>query len=266
MINLIKKVLFFVKNIADKILKFCRVRYLELGIVAAIFIPIGSYAGYEAGMWMVADPQFCEACHVHDYANEAWEASIHGQEDITCHDCHHQSLFANVKSAVYLVSPFHDSKKLIHNIPVVKDHVCSKCHDSRVDGLTGLHGVLLDMPEEKYHSIAKINESKLHKIHLNAESRSPYKTLNWNIPAEVEADHSDEFSPGNLINLGHSETNKIHCRDCHGSRSNRAHNFAPVRENCEQCHNAIKGKDDLHSHPHNRNCLLCHVEGFVTDK
>lgn len=265
MIDLVKKLLLQVKVFFDKILAFCKVRYIELIIVAAVFLPIGSYAGYEAGIWMVKDPDFCEACHVHDYANEAWEVSIHGQKDITCHDCHHQSLTDNVKSAIYLVSPIHDASKLIHSVPVVKDYVCQKCHDSRVDGLGSIfHGVLMDMPEEKYNSIAKVNNNRLHKAHLEAESRFPYKSLNWNIPAEPEKDFSKDFTPGNLINFGQKEESAIHCRDCHGSKSNRAHNFAPVRENCEQCHNAIRDMDELHSHPHNRNCLLCHVDGFVT--
>ena len=62
-------------------------------IIIALFIlffMIGvGFAGYKINDYFEHDPDACQLCHVHDYAQERWAQSKHNV--VTCHDCHHST-------------------------------------------------------------------------------------------------------------------------------------------------------------------------------
>lgn len=96
------------------------------------FLFLGSLLGMATGtrvfvkVWY--DPQFCTSCHVHDYANESWTKTPHGNV-ATCMNCHEQPLYKyplQVASWIFRRPHFpQDLKK----VPVVKSATCKKCHE-----------------------------------------------------------------------------------------------------------------------------------------
>ncbi len=250
----------FVTSLIAKFLEKAGLSTLGAFVLLAVFFAVGGYGGKKMNDWVVADADFCDACHVHDYANEAWEHSIHNPSNTTCHDCHHQSLYDNAKSLVLLMSPFYKHEGKLHDFPTVNDHICQSCHDQNVEPHIG--AIVGPLGDEEIKAVTKINGSLLHKVHLKAENRLPYKKVKWNIPVEDEKRGDVRITKQHLFAREIPPEGKINCRDCHGTSLNRAHSFMATTENCEQCHNAAISENGPHMH--NQNCLLCHVAGFIS--
>ena len=200
------------------------------------------------------DPRMCDDCHVHDYANEAYERSVHAGLT-TCHDCHRVPISHYPRNLV--LTPMSTGEEL-DVAPHVASVVCSACHlEGEGHDLSG------PMTPEVLHRIVKVDQSPLHKLHMEAETRDPGtgrgSTHHGEGGAEEEeAEHEASPEGGN----GHhgEEEHAIGCMDCHGATTNRAHRFEATRENCLACHEGISESAGRLSE---LQCQECHFQGFV---
>lgn len=209
---------------------------VSLGVVGAA-LALGSLAGVPVKdklydyMWR--DPRFCDDCHVHDYANQAWAKSVHGQLT-TCHDCHRVPIRHYPKN---LVVTLFATPQVPEDIPKphVTEAICEQCHSDHGgdEPLTG------PMPAELRAQVVHVDQSPLHKLHLESKRRTP----------------SSYEGGGAGPTEGH-----IECLDCHGGENLMVHRFPAVSEMCEACHEGIRPKDE---HGGELSCLDCHARGFV---
>ncbi|MBW1881523.1 MAG: NapC/NirT family cytochrome c, partial [Deltaproteobacteria bacterium] len=84
--------------------------------------------------WRGAD--FCDDCHVHDYANTAYARSVHVGVT-TCHDCHKVPIrhYPRNLYVTFLRRP--QGPEDIHT-PDVESVLCDACHSAESEeGLTG---------------------------------------------------------------------------------------------------------------------------------
>ncbi|MEI8346472.1 MAG: hypothetical protein WCG27_03330 [Pseudomonadota bacterium] len=261
MIKKIKILFFATLQLANK---FIVDYHLSVKVLIGLFV-VGAIAGTAVGhkgyRYVIYDAGFCNKCHVHDYANDAWFESAHYQST-TCHDCHHQSVWANARGGLLTVfANYYKKREKIHNIPKVEDKHCIKCH------IPSKHGVLLDIvgPLQSYDisKIIKIEETKGHRVHLLAKTRDPSKYYSWAQDGQhVQAKIKDSENTDDAFNI-EEEGRVIHCRDCHGGKQNRAHNFNAMPENCLECHKDISKSNKVVGHL-KQNCMLCHFASFLS--
>lgn len=238
-------------------------------VVVLLAAVAGAAAGVPAGNaafhYTWKDARFCDDCHIHDYANEAWARSAHA-DLTTCHDCHRVPIAHYPRNLWMTAFDRPEGPEDIHapDIPIV---VCAQCHleDGGHEPLTG------PMPDEVRKAVVKVDHSPLHKAHLDAASR---------VPAAYQ---------GGATKLAEGT---IACMDCHGSESNRAHRFEPTTETCVACHQelhvptrpaAVGGAAPPGSHPPDLTpattagadsnafapealpCRQCHLGGFLAE-
>lgn len=219
---------------------------VTLGLVAVAGLS-GAGAGVPAGEklfdYMWRDPVFCGDCHIHDYANLAWERSVHAQLT-TCHDCHRVPIRhypRNLVMAVFARPATPEEVPSAH----VGAVLCAQCHtaEGAEEELTG------PMPEDLRASVTKVDHSPLHRVHLDADHRTPTRYHGGRepaAPAEAAAPHDSE-SP-------------IACLDCHGGKDLEVHTFSASARDCVACHEGITPRDE---HGASLSCLDCHGRGFV---
>ncbi|GDX80537.1 hypothetical protein LBMAG42_23480 [Deltaproteobacteria bacterium] len=223
--------------------KWLLAKPLALGLVLMAAVA-GGVAGVPAGdemyMYMWRDPNFCNDCHVHDYANERWADSVHGQLT-TCHDCHRVAIR---HYPVNLYVTLFATPEVPEDIPTaeVQMVVCEQCHlrSAEQEPLTG------PMTDELRVQIPKVDESPLHKLHLAAKKRmpSPYQGgTGEEPPVQTELDGE----------------RAVVCLDCHGGDRLDVHRFVAQSSMCEECHEGIRPKDKG-GQP--LECLDCHARGF----
>lgn len=189
----------------------------------------GSVLGFKGYRYMWVNPNFCYACHIHDYANKTWASGIHAQAT-TCHDCHQAGLgyYMRVSYSMLLDKPtFPDD---LTHVPIIPADVCRSCHIS--DETKDLKMETTTIPMEDIARFAKIDQTRLHAIHLKQD---------------------DPLNP----------SRKINCQHCHGSKMNRTHQFTASAENCLQCHREVEHDTSIRS-VHGIPCSKCHFIDFVT--
>jgi hypothetical protein len=190
------------------------------------------------------DSDFCDDCHVHDYANERYAQSRHVGVT-TCHDCHRVPISHYPRNLYGVVFKTYAGPEDIHT-PHVPSHICASCHlDGHEAELTG------PMTPELLAEIVKVDESPLHRVHLEAKGREPSEAQGGGPPeGEFPSAHSE-----------HAEgDDRITCLDCHGSGDAEAHRFETASSNCVDCHRGIA--------PHagqlgDLECRDCHFDGFL---
>ncbi len=225
-------------------------------VIAAAF-GVGSAAGVPVEEkiynYMWSDPGFCDDCHVHDWANRAYEKSAHAGLT-TCHDCHLVPIRHYPRNLVITIAERTLEEDEIKN-PEVASVICTRCHSDQADDepLTG------PMSEETRSRVVKIDHSPLHLAHLGAKSRTPNSAQGGNQAAPVP-DRDAPLATGHGTVKADWDAGQITCMDCHGSGNHQAHRFEAMRDNCVVCHEntdlpgARLGKVE---------CWECHFDGFV---
>lgn len=220
--------------------------------VVSVGLLVGAGAGVPSGEKMFdytwRDARFCDDCHVHDYANEAWARSAHAQLT-TCHDCHRVPISHYPRNLwVTAVDP-PQTREDIHapHIPVV---VCGQCHLQEEHG----HPLTGPMPEEIRAKVVKIEKSHLHEVHLQAESRTP---------SAYQGGDASKAAPAGEHGGDHGgDAPAIDCMACHGSPKMPAHQFEASTDTCVECHSALS---PAQHGPGTLPCLQCHITGFLVD-
>ncbi len=240
--------------------QFLRERPSRAAAVAACLL-IGSIAGIAPGnvafYYTWADYRFCDDCHVHDYANEAYARSVH-YGLTTCHDCHRVAI-RHYPINLYLTLRYGAMTPDEMHPPTVESVVCEQCHWAKQH-----HELTGPMSEEVRKRIVKVDDSPLHMLHLGSETREPGRYLGGEEGAEEHHGGGHGLFPfgGGEHELPDWDAGVIGCADCHGSEENRAHSFRATRANCVECHSEMEtGSGRLK----NVSCQECHFWGFASD-
>jgi len=202
------------------------------GLAGAI---AGMPVGEQVFRYTWTDPRFCDDCHVHDYANQAWTESVHGGVT-TCHDCHRVPV-SHYPNNLYKAIFDRPQGMEDLSIPEVESVVCEQCHVAQGASQT-LTGPL---PEATRRRVVKVDDSPLHTLHRAASTRDPQPYRG----SEAE---------------GPADEGRIECVDCHGVEANRAHSFQAVDENCLACHTALEPTSERIKR---LGCQGCHLGAFV---
>ena len=219
--------------------RFLRAEPVRMGVVVAMFV-VGGLAGMPFGedlyRYTWADSRFCDDCHVHDYANEAWARSVHS-ELTTCHDCHRVPI-SHYPHNLWLAAFDRPERGDIER-PGIESVICEQCHadSGSEEVLTG------PMSAALRREIVHIDRSPLHTLHLESEGRDPGSYRGAGGAADED-----------------SGARTITCLDCHGSERGEAHQFVATPGVCEECHeNQVLGgaRGAMIS------CRDCHFAGFL---
>lgn len=213
---------------------------------------VGPQARIYNYMWR--DPAFCDDCHVHDYANQAYDRSVHAGLT-TCHDCHRVPIRHYPRNLVVTLFDKPQSQEDI-NRPEVATVICTQCHSKETEGepLTG------PMPDEIRKRVVKVDDSPLHRAHMSSKTRDPApahggeKTATSAVPEAASADHAAHGERPSW------DAGVIVCVDCHGSDANRAHSFTATRDDCVACHKDTKLAGGAMA---GADCRQCHLSGFL---
>jgi hypothetical protein len=225
---------------------------LAAGLIAGVPVHQAAF-NYE---W--ADHRFCDDCHVHDYANEAYERSVHFGLT-TCHDCHLVPIRHYPRNLVVTLIDTPQTEDDIHR-PDVSSVICTRCHAEETDDepLTG------PMTQEVRERVVKVDDSPLHRSHLESTDRVPSSYAGG---TAHEGDHGAEEEHDTPV-VPHGgvrpswDGGEITCMDCHGSENNRAHRFEATRDNCLQCHEGVEQSSGRLAQ---LECRECHFRGFLGD-
>jgi hypothetical protein len=211
-----------------------------VAVAAFVAVLVGAAAGMPIGdrvyAYQWADARFCNDCHAHDYANEAWAESIHAGLT-TCHDCHRVPIRHYPRNLwVQITDPPKSAEDIPHpQIPVV---ICGSCHLAECDP----HELTGPMPLEMCDHVVKIDNSRLHRVHLESEDRQPGPGL------------------GGALDTEHEE-GTITCLDCHGAGERQVHKFSDDVTACSKCHERHVEELGIVGLP----CRQCHGSAFLAD-
>jgi hypothetical protein len=228
-----------------------------VSLAVVVFALVGGGAtGVPAGAamhtYMWKDARFCDDCHVHDYANEAWARSAHARLT-TCHDCHRVPI-RHYPNNLYLA--LFDRPQVPEDIPQpdVGVVICEQCHSETADDepLTG------PLPDKLRPWVVKVDQSPLHRLHLDATTRVPSVYSGGEHGAAVATAPVETTAGAATGDAVAADT--IECLDCHGGRHLEVHRFTATSEGCETCHAGIRPEDES---GRTLSCLDCHAQGFL---
>jgi hypothetical protein len=215
---------------------------------------VGGLAGYEGYRYMWIAPEFCYACHIHDYAVEDWRHSIHG-DVVTCHDCHRVPLMHYTKTLLHTFYQRPSFPEDLHHLPRISNETCESCH---IEGAVEFEELSSPMPEAVFERIVRVNESPAHLLHMQATTRDPGKARGGSGGAPERKQRLADHGPhAEELGVG---TGAIECVDCHGSEANRFHNFFARDDNCTSCHEDLTVRGE---HLRQFDCRHCHFQDFL---
>ncbi len=228
-----------------------------LGAAALVFVSagtVGGLAGYEGYRYAWIAPEFCNLCHIHDYALTDWRHSIHG-DVVTCHDCHMVPLLHYTETLLHTFYQRPSFPEDLHELPRIPSQSCESCH---LSSAKDMHALSSPMPEAIFERIVRIDESPAHRLHMLATTRDPGEARGGlggapEHPRRLEQHgptaHEAGFGPG-----------VIECIDCHGSEPNRFHDFFARDDNCTACHEDLTVRGE---HLRQFDCRHCHFQDFL---
>jgi hypothetical protein len=223
-------------------------------LVLAASGSLGGVAGYQGYLYMWIAPEFCNACHIHDYALEDWRNSIHG-DVVTCHDCHRVPLMHYTKTLLHSVYKRPNFPEDLHHLPRIPNESCESCHLA-----AAADDVHLDspMPRSVFERIVRVDDSPAHRLHMQATTRDPGEARGGAGGAPTRPQRLSDHGPrADELGLG---PGVIECIDCHGSEANRFHNFFARAENCTACHEDLTVRGE---HLEQFDCRHCHFQDFL---
>jgi len=214
----------------------------------------GGMVGFEGYRYAWIAPEFCNVCHLHDYALTDWRHSIHG-DVVTCHDCHKVPLMHYTKTLLHTFYKRPSFPEDMHELPRIPSRSCESCHLATAADHADLSS---PMPEAIFDRIVRIDESPSHKLHMLSETRDPGEDRGGEGGAPEHTRRLDQHGPS-AHELGFGP-GMIECIDCHGSEANRFHNFFARDENCTGCHEDLTVRGE---HLRDFDCRHCHFQDFL---
>lgn len=234
---------------------------VRIGVGLAALVLLGSVLGASRESWNYVqhDNEFCVGCHVMDSAFDRFTES--GHADLSCHDCHQQSVFASMRQLREWVR---DRPEEIGEHSRVPNEICGNCH---ID----------DDPEDSW---AQIAATPGHVAHLESDSTALAELqcvdchgqeVHEFVPADQTCAQADcHTAETTEIVLGSmSQETGLHCVTCHEFTADPVAPTAvdsvtgllsPGLRQCTSCHEmeALWADYDPLLDPHDAECGACH--------
>lgn len=238
-----------------------RSREVQLGFGGAVLavVIVGSLVGMKSWNYMMHENAFCTGCHVMERPFRRFQAGAGKHEDLKCHDCHQQGMYANVRQLVLWVAE--RPEKIGAHAPVPNAR-CEGCHQKEsgrepwqhVRWLAG-HRVHFDSDSSALRGLTcvKCHGAEVHKF----------------IPSTRTCEQSGCHEKQAVKLAGMARLPEINCVRCHAftkdlpalaTRDSAVHALVPAHEQCQSCHE-MKEKPRgfaLAKDPHGGSCGSCH--------
>jgi len=134
------------------------------------------------------------------------------------------------------------------------EYECAACGKFEVRQRISEEPLTGPMPESVRTLVPRVDNSPLHKAHLNAKERMPSVYQGGRTHTDAPEDNLNAAGAREGLAIG-----AIVCLDCHGGARLEVHRFVATSEDCEQCHEDIRPKDESGQ---GLDCLDCHAQGF----
>lgn len=238
-----------------------RSRQVQAAMGTGVLLLVGgaALAGMKSWDYMQHENAFCTGCHIMERPFRRFAAGAGRHEELKCHDCHQQSIWASTRQLVLWVAERPEKIGAHAGVPNVR---CESCH--QVQG-----------GREKWQHVRRLAG---HRVHFESDS-TPLERLQCIkchgaevhkfLPSSRTCEQSGchEQQP---IKLGHMALlPEISCLTCHefaadlpglAGRDSALGAMRPAREQCFSCHQ-MKQKltgYDVAKDPHQGSCGSCH--------
>ena len=230
---------------------------IALATAAGIVLLTAASVGAVSWNYMQHDNGFCSGCHVMAPAFGRFQTSEH--KDLSCHDCHQQSLFASARQLYLWVL---DRPEEIGPHAKVPTERCAECH-------------IQEQPDSVWK---RISATAGHRLHLESDSASLRDvqcvtchglTVHQFVPADSTCGQSSCHQDTEIRLAGMRDQTDLHCTLCHeftapvseqtGLDTSRAL-LVPRELECLGCHEMRQRLADFdpEAEPHGAICGKCH--------
>jgi hypothetical protein len=220
----------------------------------------GAAMGAYLWNYMQHDNDFCNSCHVMNEPFERFQSSEHSE--LSCHDCHQQSIFASARQLYLWVE---DRPGEIGDHAPVPTGVCAECH-------------ITQDPDSTWQ---RISATAGHRVHLEADTSALQdvtcatchgQEVHRFVPVSQTCGQSGCHDPDKTeVVLGEmAGQTGFHCVMCHRFTAPVAESapldtaraaLVPELESCRSCHEMEKvlaGLVNPDLDPHDAVCGTCH--------
>lgn len=232
---------------------------IVLASSAVLVLAVLLFGGMKSWNYMQHDNGFCTGCHIMERPFERFEAGAGKHDQLLCHDCHQQSIFASTRQLVLWVA---NRPQKIGPHALVPNSRCESCHQipggkkpfQHVLYLAG-HKVHLDSDSASLQNLqcAKCHGAEIHRFVPSASACQ-----------QSGCHENKDIRLGKMRNLP-----AIKCTTCHAfiadipalaSHDSAIRALVPAAGECRSCH-AMQGKPAgyvLADDPHKGSCGTCH--------
>jgi hypothetical protein len=232
---------------------------IGLAVVAAIMLVFAASGGVVSWNYMQHDNDFCTGCHVMAPAYQRFTES--GHAELSCHDCHQQSIFASMRQLHLWIK---DRPEEIGGHSPVPTEVCAECHISKD-------------PADNWRQIAA---TAGHVAHLESDSSALAdvqcvtchgQEVHQFRPADRTCGQAGchEADATEIVLGAMTAETGLHCVTCHEFTAERAMlasidsvagPLTPGLRQCTSCHEmeALWADYDSPADPHDARCGACH--------
>ncbi len=234
---------------------------LALGLL--LVIAVAALAGMKSWDYMQHDNGFCTGCHIMETPFQRFATGAGKHQNLKCHDCHQQSLFASMRQLVLWVAE--RPEKIGMHAPVPNAR-CESCHQKGIGMVGG---------RERWEHVLRLAG---HRVHFESDSsalaglacvKCHGAEVHRFIPSTRTCQQSGchEQQPVRLSHM--AKLPEISCVTCHNftadipglaTRDSAVRALVPSREQCQSCH-AMLAKPPGYvaaRDPHHGSCGSCH--------
>jgi hypothetical protein len=230
-----------------------------LGIGVVLLVGVAALAGMKSWDYMQHENAFCTGCHIMERPFRRFAGGAGRHEDLKCHDCHQQSIFASTRQLVLWVAE--RPEKIGAHAPVPNQR-CESCH--QIQG-----------GREVWQHVRRLAG---HRVHFESDS-TPLKELacvkchgaevHKFLPSVRTCEQSGCHEKQAVTLAGMARLPEINCVTCHAftadlpglaTRDSAVRALVPGHQQCLSCHQ-MKGRPagfKLNRDPHNGSCGSCH--------
>ena len=232
---------------------------LVLGGVVLVALVVAAFAGKKSWNYMMEDNDFCTGCHIMERPFRRFAAGAGKHENLKCHNCHQQSIYASMRQLVLWVA---ERPERIGAHAPVPNARCEECHQ-------------LQGGRERWQHVRRLAG---HRVHFTSDS-SALKGLTCVkchgaevhkfIPSARTCEQSGCHEKQSVKLAGMARLPEINCVTCHAfrtdlpglaTRDSAVRALVPAHAQCQACHE-MKGKPKgfvLAKEPHHGSCGTCH--------
>jgi hypothetical protein len=255
--------LFFVWRRRSAMLAWLRTRSRQvqaaLGTGVLLLVAGAALAGAKSWDYMQHANAFCTGCHIMERPFRRFAAGAGKHEELKCHDCHQQSIFASTRQLVLWVAERPEKIGVHAPVPNVR---CEGCH--QIQG-----------GREIWQHVRRLAG---HRVHFESDS-TPLKKLTCVkchgaevhkfLPSTRTCEQSGCHEKQAVKLSGMAKLPEISCVTCHAftadlpglaTRDSAVRALVPSHKQCLSCHQ-MEGRPagfKLNKDPHNGSCGSCH--------